>query len=483
MTPEDIARRFDNRPGYELITYREVGLPLFNVYATALMLERQERSCIDEFTLKAISSGLDEMDDIEGILGLPNSVVTITLAELLRQGAIQKNEKISLTGLGHQIVTDASLIRPLKREIWFPFDGLLRKPKWFGNTRFLKPKEAKDMGIPQLKAIPARGPEIDELSPSEVTEVMRLAVGAKRGEKDVLRIVSIEKRFRRYLPSIALVYRAIDSDDIQLGFAVDGRLSQEHELAFARGGGLERQQIFDGLRERHEFEADNDLLGGKFVELVQEANAKRKGLSSVTSARRELEQARVRNVVAQSDAERNEANSAESVAREKLSTAESAVRQAFVRPLPVYEHAQLMQEGLRTANSRLLIVSPWIRSAVVDVDFLHKIRQACDRGVHVSIGYGLGEGDSGEKRWDREARKELETMNREVSLFQLKRLGDTHAKILVKDSAYFVITSFNWLSFRGDPSMPFREEWGTIVRDPTLVDEFYHDIARRFLSD
>ena len=57
---------------------------------------------------------------------------------------------------------------------------------------------------------------------------------------------------------------------------------------------------------------------------------------------------------------------------------------------------------------------------------------------------------------------------------------DTHAKVLVKDSDFFVITSFNWLSFRGDPSKAFREEWGTIVRDPPLVDDFYAEIIKRF---
>ena len=63
---------------------------------------------------------------------------------------------------------------------------------------------------------------------------------------------------------------------------------------------------------------------------------------------------------------------------------------------------------------------------------------------------------------------------------EVRRLGDTHAKVLIKDSDFFVITSFNWLSFRGDPSKPFREEWGTMVRDPTLVDDFYSEIVKRF---
>jgi hypothetical protein len=50
----------------------------------------------------------------------------------------------------------------------------------------------------------------------------------------------------------------------------------------------------------------------------------------------------------------------------------------------------------------------------------------------------------------------------------------------VKDSEYFVITSFNWLSFRGDANRTFREEWGTLVGVPELVQEFSERILKRF---
>lgn len=66
-----------------------------------------------------------------------------------------------------------------------PYDGLLRKPKWYGGTASLKPNEAKERGLPQLKAIPARGPTADEVSAADVSEVIRLAVGASRGDPRV----------------------------------------------------------------------------------------------------------------------------------------------------------------------------------------------------------------------------------------------------------------------------------------------------------
>ena len=54
MRADEIAKRLDVRAGYELVTYREVGLPIFGVHARALVQVRQERSCIEEFVLRAM---------------------------------------------------------------------------------------------------------------------------------------------------------------------------------------------------------------------------------------------------------------------------------------------------------------------------------------------------------------------------------------------------------------------------------------------
>ena len=51
------------------------------------------------------------------------------------------------------------------------------------------------------------------------------------------------------------------------------------------------------------------------------------------------------------------------------------------------------------------------------------------------------------------------------------------------DRIFFVISSFNWLSFRGDQNQTFREEWGTLVTIPSVVDEYFQQMAKRFAAD
>jgi hypothetical protein len=282
-----------------------------------------------------------------------------------------------------------------------------------------------------LRAIPARGPEVSELSAADVSEIVRLAAAARRGEREILRILTIERRARQVLPAVALVYRALQGEELQVGFAIDGRISQGHEIAFARRGGLERQPIFQGLQEKVRLAP----LPVGVAELVRAAEAQRKR-SGVTGSRSALDKAAIAVVAARSDVERADAVATEKRAREDLNEAEARLQKAPVRPVPVYEHPEILEQAMNTAVRRLLIVSPWIRKAVVNEAFLQSLRRACKRGVAISIGFGLGE-DPGERPQDKEARQMLERLSEELELLNVCRLGDTHAKVLVKDSDFF----------------------------------------------
>lgn len=481
MRGDEIAKRLDNRAGYELLTYREVALPVFGIHATALVQERQQRSCIEEFALRALAAGLGTAGQVQGILGLPERVVEVALADLVRQEAIRavRGNELALTERGREILNSGEIVSPFEQTVWFSFDGLLRRPKWFGTTHLLRLNEVKEQGLLPIRAIPARAPEADEVVAADVSEVVRLAAGAGRGQKQVLRIQKIEKRQHLYVPAIALVYRAADGGGFQVGFAIDGRASQEHELAFARGGGVERQAIAEGLHRPPVAPADGPMAE-RVAEFVEAAGAIRKEAMRITSSRAAADRAAVARVTAQDEVARGNAERLETEARKEITKAEASLQQLLVRPVPVYDHPGILEDAFETARQRVLVISPWIRRAVVDDTFLRRVEQACRRGVLVSIGFGLGDADEGEKAWDAEARRKLEAIAKRESRLQVKRLGNTHAKVLIKDAEFFVITSFNWLSFRGDPSKAFRDEWGTMVRDHAVVEEYYQEMMKRF---
>jgi phosphatidylserine/phosphatidylglycerophosphate/cardiolipin synthase-like enzyme len=178
--------------------------------------------------------------------------------------------------------------------------------------------------------------------------------------------------------------------------------------------------------------------------------------------------------------------------RQKLEDAEQRERELLaaleslsVRHLPVYEHPQYMQRAFENAQRRILIVSPWVRAEVVDTEFLGRLRKALDRNVDVYIGYGIGD-DGRERRparaieRDKAAEGELRRVAERYRNFHLAKFGDTHAKVLVCDSRFSIVSSFNWLSFRGDRHLRFRDERGMYVGIPEKVDALFDEYVSRF---
>ena len=150
-----------------------------------------------------------------------------------------------------------------------------------------------------------------------------------------------------------------------------------------------------------------------------------------------------------------------------------------LRWLEMYEHRPLLEQALKDTQKRLMIISPWIRANSVNRWFLQQFENLLKRGVQVFIGYGLGEKDENLYPKDVEAEKALQKLANQYSKsFILKRLGDTHAKILISDTRFAVSTSFNWLSFKGERDRTFRDERGTLVSDPQKIDELFDNLLR-----
>ena len=53
-------------------------------------------------------------------------------------------------------------------------------------------------------------------------------------------------------------------------------------------------------------------------------------------------------------------------------------------------------------------------------------------------------------------------------------------KVLISDRQFIVTTSFNWLSFRGDPNRTFRDEQGMFVGVRDVIDKRFDHLAPRF---
>ena len=491
MSLEQVAARFDNRPGYRLVAYGSVGLPVFRLTTIGLCVDRKELDPIQEFVLRGVAAGIESAGQIAGLLGLEKSVVESCLSELIRTECVRvpaasstSRRKIELTAKGKQTALEQERVAPAEKTVVFWVDGLTRKPRFYPSESLYKPRDLKAAGIPEVRAFPVGPPEQQDIDIKDVIEVVRFDAGRGEAPRQLLQITSIERRDRVFLDAVALAYRAETVADIQVDFAIDGRLSREHRQAFARANGVEKTKLFRGLLRRARIPPMVQVIGSDLWKQVEKATPKRDESTilqrAARAARERIARARVDSAQVGPPDALDRARQEDSAAKAELEELKYKISSMRVRPLAVYEHAVLLKDAVETAQERLLIISPSIRSAVVSTHFVRALQIALARGVRVYIGYGLGNADQGDNGCDAEARRELEKLDKSYERFFFKRTGETPANVLIKDQEFFVVSSFSWLSFKGDPHRTFHEEWGTQVSIAKVVDDYFADMIARF---
>ncbi|MEQ1761057.1 MAG: phospholipase D-like domain-containing protein, partial [Vicinamibacterales bacterium] len=457
MTIEDVVKRFEfARPELRLVGYEEVGLPFYRVKVRAFTLEHKPIAAIDEFVLKCVHAGLVTPVDISALLGLPHAVVEGSLSNLVRSEDVQlgvqadgRTHVWKLTLRGETTLRDAEQITAQQGTFEVDYDGLLRRVVNYKREPNFAPRELKETGLLEIPAHPVRPPEITDLRHEDVAR--EIAADTGRAKRQLVSIVTLEKRIRYFLPAVALVYRSEGDARVEVAFAINGRLSAEHETAFAKADGPKRL----GMDLPPPPATPENLGFGKEPAASQIAAAlplpaRQRELSrAVADAESELVSAR-EVVNAATTAEQPQAIAQMKESETKLDRARQAVDILGVTYLQVFDHPPRLEEAMREARERLLIVSPWIGAVVVSDDFIRKLAKLSDRGVRIFIGYGIGD-DQNRPRSprDEQAEKKLNDAARMFKNLQVKRFGDTHAKVLAYDRKWAILTSFNWLSFKG----------------------------------
>ena len=440
MRLEDVIAHHADRTGYDLVSFAEVTLPVYKLQMTVSLLLHTPLSPTFEFVLRAIRLGIDDAAEIALCLGIPVPMVAEALRGLHQSeevAILQGSEgpaRFTLTRKGERTTTSLERIRPERQSLSMLFDGLTRRPIAQPVERLLSGRQAEDMGMIEIPALPASRIEIAVV---EVSAAARLLAKerVREGRRDLLSIKSIDRRMRLHMPAVALVYRDAGGGEIELMFVNETAVLDEHNRAFAQADGPRKTRLLSEFGKA-------DVLGpasfaGRLVAPVTKA-AKPSSAAGKTVL---------------------------GVRRRSPGSAVS---------LSVRDFAPILREALAGARSRLLILSPWITSEVVDADALLAIGKLLERGVELYIGYGM---DDQKKR--KAIPPSLETLSRRHPNFTLCELGNTHEKVLIKDDDYIVSGSFNWLSFRGDPHRTLRHEHGLRIHDPEFVEKEFAKFQAR----
>jgi len=485
LTTEQIIARYKQRNGFRLADYAEVALPIYTLNVQALTLAHRRLAPIDEFVLKCLALNISSIEEMISFLGLEEEVIKSALVALAQTESIaltapHGKQSWTLTAKGRATLEASELILPEQRTFPLHFDIMTRKPVLFRFQTPLKHREAEHEGLRVIETGARKHPELSEVSPHAIENILRATPGLADQRRDVLAIRSFDNIKPLYIQAIALFFVSDDGSDVQIAFAIDGKISQEHELAFARSG--EFKKVANELAVRSEAEVRSDPVNQ--IPLLIKDETKRVD----AELRQNTEKIQSTIVQTEQAIESAESNDERFALREQLRRQElelqrlrAEAKKVPVRNLYVADHPPLLKEALESSKSRVMIISPWIKGKVVNDHFIRSLERLLKSGVKVFIGYGISEQvTENPQPQDKAAVKELQKLAARYSHFTFTRLGNTHAKVLIKDSEFAAITSFNWLSFKGDPNRTFRDEQGTLLQAPGLVDQKFSELVTRF---
>jgi hypothetical protein len=461
LKPEDIARlHADAHPGYELASFGEIGLPFFELRFQAHVLAHKPVNPFSEFVLRAAAAELGT-DEMSALLGLDGRVLETTLVSLIERDLLAlaaDGDVVHITEAGKAVLDEAIEIRPVAMQVRAVFDPMLGDVlEPYGD--FMAPRELADRGIREISLPALLRPELHQIDVREVERVVRQMGGGREQTSDILALRSM-RRFRVYRPAIALVFAAVGGKDVTVEVAIDGQISDRHSEALM-GLGIKAKL---GIRETGFQPAPitpDDDLSPELAQIVAD-EAPRVKLREFQRVVREQQNAET--VAGAATAEETED------LRRRAQAAEEVLAKAEIRPVETFDHPGYLKDALKSSQHQLIIVSPWLRAAVVDEEFLGLLEEALERGVSVHIGWGISKDETAERNADPSVLRALADLAKRYPNLNVRRLGSTHAKILISDTRYLIVTSFNWLSFRGDPKRTYRDEHGTLVATESYVD-------------
>lgn len=489
LTLEQIAERHSKFfPGYELVTFFEAGAPVYRVTLEVSILRERDLPVIDEFVLKMLDAGVCTVPEIASWLGIPEAAVYGGAAELLRADYITQvpgsSPRLALAQKGKLALQTLKLMVPEVTTITFDVDAITgaierRAPG------LLKSGSLKDHGLVSLRTRVPK-PSLETIEHGDVRNFLRSLRNEKVGKSpfgELVDILSVQKSYVEYRRLQVLVFQEIKGTDIN--FLVWDRKYRmpEHEQALKR-------MEYAGIKvvPTHSRMEDSVTTQSRILDIDEEQSRRTaEALAEVRATRQQLEEH-----IEQEKSSDAKGRSPEEMAEDKrrIAELEAQLREANekerellqqVRHLSVFEHRPLLEEAFEKAQHSVIVISPWLKRSGLDTTLLNLMEKSLSRGVTIYVGYGIS---NREDDHDPTVLADLRALrDRYSDRLVLKEFGNTHEKILVCDDTFFVITSFNWLSFRGDPKRTLRQESGNYCGIPEKVRDFKAEQLVRFQDD
>lgn len=500
-------------PGHTLLMTYRAGAPVRELSIDVRVVAKERVTAIQELVMKCLSHDVPSVATIGMVLGVSNQLIVRTLGYLHSFDLVEEKPvdspstvEFQLTDRGRQALVESAVRVSQIVTLSCVADGVTGELT-LGQSRN-RFRSLGQLGADAVHPLPACAelPEIHEVDKGRVRvlvaqseavraggrwdgEVVEVARVAKRQEKHrivdvavfddgagglVLRVVDRGARLKEYEQSLMV---ALETQPEVLPTEI-APTAGSTALAGGWLDGDERKAAKQMAEQLAEIQERLGEVDSQLLDVPDPTNS-----ADTVSTREQLDLA----------------NRERDVLRRNFESLEKQIEEGLCL-IDTEEHRRLLERAFKHAKERVIVVSPWLSPDAVDAEFKRWLAGALARGVEVIIGWGYPEGDNeeGRRKSDRSRTiagqllklssapasegKSRRAINDSRGQLRIVELGDTHEKILVADKNFAVVSSFNFLSFRGSKrvgELAIRQERGYRIGIPGRVQQIAEDVMRR----
>lgn len=476
---EQLAANYANSvKGYKLVTYYKAAFPVYRINGEIILQRKKELGLIQEFCLKYIRAGAKNTNNLMNFLGLEEKVIVSNILNLHQLDMVNYRfgtKEVILTPKGIEALEKNNFLAPEVLDYTFLIDGITGEYQI--NESLDKGEKVRNIYhiIPFIHG----KPEMDEINLNEVKGV------ASRQQKlnnnsyldgDILSVKTIDKIEKVYRRLSVLVFANERGDfEIQV-YDVNKRLQQYETKLMSLIN--KRFNVIPTV----EFNSEVDNKGTSLIDEVkikEEVEEVHEILDSIKEIEERVQD--IESVDVESDEEYITKTMQIAQLKQELEIEKQKIKSA-PKILNTYEHRPILIKALREAERQVVIVSPWIKNDATDSELRGEIRNAMARKVKVVICYGIANKIDDDVKYTVDLLNKLKEDKSIGKYLSLIKLGNTHEKVLVCDDKFTVITSFNWLSFKGDPKRGFRQETGSLLEGKEGSSKMLNNLQLRIVE-
>ncbi|MBD2385480.1 phospholipase D-like domain-containing protein [Cylindrospermum sp. FACHB-282] len=462
---ENKIRKYHSLSEAVVIDYKKIGYPFYIVSLDLTYLSNRDLELQEEFVLKCIINSLTDKSNIASFLGVDDHFVEKVLSGLISKGIVIKEENLKVTDLGLKTLEKQIVLDTVSETKTFYIDALNKK--LYDSFKF-KQVDKNDANC--LKGDFPRPRKSHLADVIDYYEEIESALGTPGSQNrvELIQVNHIEKVYTQW-HEVILVFYKNNPDDNEVGYETFSRenIQVEYRKTIEKLYAEGKKVLNNILR----FDISNDEEKAELANLNNQVvgSIRHNDIESVERLSTKI------NALNQTDSFSN--NQTQSINEQRKTLArelnEIKTQSKISEIIHTSEHRKFLFKALKEAKNRVMIISPWIRSNVIDYDFLAKLKDVLNKECQVYILYGIKQRSGGGQQNDPAAIRQLETLASDYKNFQFKKVKNTHRKIMVCDDKFGVVTSFNFLSFKADPSLTYRDEVGVVLRDKETIESLF----------